>query len=119
MLKLTLEVFVASLYLNKDEGKQDEELESLFQQRRHDRHSKGHVEVEGVPGQGITFVRKLFMVHLISVMMITATEVTRPGRTPKGIPRTRLNSARKNRVKHSHILASSLFEISFDWITSL
>ena len=51
MLKLTLKVFVASLYLNKDEGEQDEELEPLLQQRRHDCHSKGHVEVERIPGQ--------------------------------------------------------------------
>ena len=47
----TLKVFVASLYLNKDEGEEDEELEPLFQQRRHDCHSKGHVEVERIPGQ--------------------------------------------------------------------
>ena len=45
------EFLVASLYLNKDEGEKDEELEPLFQQRRHDRHSKGHVEVERVPGR--------------------------------------------------------------------
>ena len=51
MLKLTLEVFLLTLYLNQDEGEQDEELESHFQQRRHDCDSKGHVEVEGVPGQ--------------------------------------------------------------------
>ena len=51
MWKLTLEFKVMSLYLNEDEGEQDEELESLFQQRRHDRHSKGHVEVERIPGQ--------------------------------------------------------------------
>ena len=55
MLKLTLEVFLLTLYLNEDEGEQDEELESLFQQRRHDRHSKGHVEVERIPGRtGVT-----------------------------------------------------------------
>ena len=112
---------MASLYLNKDEGEQDEELEPLFQQRRHDRHSKGHVEVERVPGRtGITLTETCFMFHLIRVIMITATEVTRPGRIPKGIPRTRLISARKNKVKHSHILTtSSLFEISFKRVTSL
>ena len=51
MLKLTLEVFLLTLYLNKDEGEQDEEFKPLFQQCRHDCHSKGHVEVERVPGR--------------------------------------------------------------------
>ena len=62
------------------------------------------------------------MFHLIRVIMITATEVTRPGRIPKGIPRTRLISARKNRVKHSHILISlsltSFTQITFLWEVS-
>ena len=50
--------------------------------------------------------------------MMTATEVSRPGTTPKGIPRARLKSARKKRVKHSHIL-TSLSLTSFTQITFL
>ena len=55
----------------------------------------------------------------MSVIMMTATEVIRPGMTPKGIPRTRLNTARKKRVKHSHILIrlhlTSFTQITFLW----
>ena len=51
--------------------------------------------------------------------MMTATEVIRPGMTPKGIPRTRLNTARKKRVKHSHILIhlslTGFTQITFLW----
>ena len=54
--------------------------------------------------------------------MMTATEVSRPGMTPKGIPRARLKTARKNRVKHSHILISlsltSFTQITFLWEVS-
>ena len=60
--------------------------------------------------------------------MMTATEVSRPGTTPKGIPRARLKSARKKRVKHSHgsswaILISfsltSFTQITFLWEVSV
>ena len=49
--------------------------------------------------------------------MMTATEVIRPGTIPKGIPRARLKTERKKRVKHSHILTrlslTSLTQITF------
>ena len=50
---------------------------------------------------------------------MTATEVIKPGTTPKGIPRMRLKTERKKRVKHSHILiffsSTSFTQITFLW----
>ena len=56
--------------------------------------------------------------YLINVIIMTATEVSRPGTIPKGIPRARLKTERKKRVKHSHIL-TSLSLTSFTQITFL
>ena len=56
---------------------------------------------------------------LINVIMMTATEVIRPGMTPKGMPTMRLKTARKKREKHSHILINfrlkSFTQITFLW----
>ena len=57
--------------------------------------------------------------RLISVIMMTATEVIRPGMIPKGMPTMRLKTARKKREKHSHILINfrlkSFTRITFLW----
>ena len=45
--------------------------------------------------------------HLIKVITMTTAEAARPGIIPKGIPTTRLNNARKNRLKHLHILTDN------------
>ena len=48
--------------------------------------------------------------HLNKVITMTTAEATRPGTIPKGIPTTRLNDARKNRMKHLHILTDDSFD---------
>ena len=48
--------------------------------------------------------------HLIKVITMTTAEATRPGIIPKGMPTTRLNNARKNRMKHLHILIDNSFD---------